>query len=466
MLKRLGLIKLATITTAFIASFWATSPHFIPEGLNPNLTGYTTFAKTLAESREEVETTRSYLLKPDRVFDGKTLHTNWQVLVQNDKIIAAGPQINQDQSQDAQPDSQTGNTTIIPLPGMTLMPGLIDAHSHVLLHPYDEVSWTDQVLKESTAERSIRAANHLKATLMSGFTTLRDLGSEGAGYADIGVRQTLEKGVIPGPRLLVAGPAIVATGSYGPKGFHEGVRVPLGANEADGHDNLISEVRRQIGGGVDWVKVYADYRWGPNGEAKPTFSVEELKLIVETARTSGRDVVAHASTDEAMRRAIEAGVKTIEHGDNGTLETYRLMAKNGVAICPTLGAVEAISSYRGWDGSEETVPARIIAKRQQMETIIKAKTNICNGSDVGVFDHGDNAWEIELLVEYGVSPLNALKAATSGNAKILRMEDTIGSIAQGLSADLIAVAGNPLTDITALRRVPFVMQAGHVIKKP
>jgi imidazolonepropionase-like amidohydrolase len=202
------------------------------------------------------------------------------------------------------------------------MPGMIEGHSHILLHPYNEVSWNDQVLKESQAERVIRAANHAKANLMAGFTTIRDLGSEGAGYADVGVKQSIEKGIIPGPRMLVAGPAIVATGSYGPKGFAPHVKVPLGANEADGIDALIREVRRQIGGGADIIKVYADYRWGPNGEAMPTFTQEELEIIVDVASSSGRPVVAHAATAEGMRRAAMAGVQTIEHGDGGTPEVF------------------------------------------------------------------------------------------------------------------------------------------------
>ncbi len=397
---------------------------------------------------------QNYILAPDRVFDGERMRPGWNVRVEDGRITAVGPHVT------------TDDAALIDLSGMTLLPGLIDAHSHVLLHPYDEISWNDQVLKESEAERVARAVNHLHATLMAGFTTLRDLGSEGAGYADVGLRQALEKDVIKGPRLIAAGPAIVASGAYGPKGFHEGVKVPLGAVEADGHDALITEVRRQIGGGADWVKVYADYRWGPNGEARPTFSIDELKLIVETARSSGRPVVAHASTDEGMRRAIEAGVETIEHGDAGSLNTYRLMARRGIAICPTLGAVEAISRYNGWDGKADTAPDRIIAKQEQMVRIQRAGTPLCNGSDVGVFDHGDNAWELELMVDYGVSPIDVLRAATSGNAKLLHLEDQIGHVAPGLIADLVAAPDDPSSDISVLRNIGFVMQGGEVIKTP
>lgn len=392
---------------------------------------------------------QTYVLQPDRIFDGETYQTGVEVRVEDGVITEVGRLISRDSAE------------LIDLSGATLTPGLIDGHSHVLLHPYDEVSWNDQVLKESTAERSIRAANHLEATLRAGFTTLRDLGSEGAGYADVGVRQALEKRVIDGPRLLVAGPAIVATGSYGPGGFHEGVAVPLGANEADGHDGIIREVRTQIGGGADWIKVYADYRWGPNGEARPTFSLEELALIVETAASSGRPVVAHAATDEGMRRATLAGVKTIEHGDGGSLETYQLMADRGVAICPTLGAVEAISRYRGWDGSEASVPERIKTKRIQMARILEAGTPLCNGSDVGVFDHGDNAWEIGLMVDYGLTPLDAMRAATSGNADLLGL-DRLGRIAPGMIADLAAFEGDVSTDLDALEAPVLVMLDGVI----
>ena len=398
------------------------------------------------------------LLLPDAVFDGETgeLHRGWAVLVEEGRIVAAAPE-----DEIASPVGAARR----PMPGLTLLPGLIDAHSHVLLHPYDETSWNDQVLRESVAERSIRAANHLRATLFAGFTTLRDLGSEGAGYADIGIRQALAKGVAPGPRLLVAGPAIVATGSYGPKGFHDGVVVPLGARQADGHGALIAEVRRQIGGGVDWVKVYADYRWGPDGEARPTFSVDELKLIVATAASSGRAVVAHAATAEGMRRAIAAGVETIEHGDGADRDLFRAMRRAGVAWCPTLAAGEAIARYRGWDGRAATAPPGVRQQQTAFRAALAAGVTLCLGSDVGVFDHGDNAWEAELMVAYGASPLQTLRAATSVNARILHLQDEIGRVAPGLVADLIAVPGDPLTDISALRDVRFVMQAGEVVRE-
>ncbi|HEY4814307.1 MAG TPA: amidohydrolase family protein, partial [Chthoniobacterales bacterium] len=214
------------------------------------------------------QTANTYLLKPGRVFDGESgnLHEDWAVLVRAEKIEAAGP---------ASQVRAPSDAKVIDLPGLTLMPGLIEAHSHVLLHPYSETPWNDQVAHESIALRVARATNHLRDTLMAGFTTIRDLGTEGAGYSDVGLKQAVEQGIIPGPRMLVVTRAIVATGSYGPKGYAAEWRVPQGAEEADGVDNLVRVVRDQIGKGADWVKVYADYRWGAHGEAAPTFSLDE-----------------------------------------------------------------------------------------------------------------------------------------------------------------------------------------------
>lgn len=394
------------------------------------------------------------MLVPDAIFDGvsERLITGKAVLVSNGRIA---------EITDAETAERSG-VEVITLPGQTLMPGLIDLHSHVLLHPYDETSWNDQVLKESWAERALRAGNHLKSTLHAGFTTLRDLGSEGAGYVDVGVRQALEKGVVDGPRLIVAGKAIVATGSYGPRGFAEHVSVPLGAEPADGAD-LVRVTRDQIGNGADFIKVYADYRWGPDGSAQPTFSITEIQSIVETARSSGRYTVAHASTPEAMRRATLAGVETIEHGSTGTQEIFELMRERGVAWCPTLAAGEAISMYQGWKKGQDPDPQRVTNQKQAFQNALEVGVTICSGSDVGVFDHGDNAWEIELMAEYGMSNFEALRSATSVNARLLHMEDTIGHVEEGYLSELVAVRGNPLADITALRKVTFVLQGSRII---
>ena len=382
------------------------------------------------------------VLKPTRVFDGEAVHEGWVVVVRGDKIAAAGP---------AAETAVPAEARVIELAGSTVLPGLIDAHSHVLLHPYSEAPWNDQVAKESAALRVARATNHLRATLQAGFTTLRDLGTEGAGYADAGLKQAVEQGIIPGPRLIVVTKAIVATGSYGPTGYAAEWTVPQGAEEADGVDALIRVVRDQIGHGADWIKVYADYRWDPRKQAAPTFSVEELKLIVDTARSSGRGVTAHATTAEGMRRATLAGVETIEHGNDGTPEVFRLMKERGVALVPTLAI---------------TRPAALEKRRAAFKAALAAGVTIANGSDVGVFAHGDNAKELEALVDFGMSPLEALKAATSVDARVLHLEDQIGRVQAGLLADLIAVEGDPTKEIAALRRVRLVIKGGTVVKGP
>lgn len=397
----------------------------------------------------------TWLLRPDRVFDGTEIHEGWVVLVQGQFIRAVGP---------VKDLAIPANTRRIDLPGTTLLPGLIEGHGHILLHPYNETSWNDQVLLESEAERVVRAVQHLKATLDAGFTTLRDLGSEGAGYADVGLRTAVEKGLIPGPRLLVAGRAIVATGSYGPKGFAPHVQVPKGAEEADGVEQLQKVVRDQIGHGADIVKVYADYRWGPNGEAMPTFSVEELKAVVETAKSSGRPVVAHAATREGIRRATLAGVETIEHGDGADPALFALLKEKQTAWCPTLAAAESILLYRGWKKGVDPEPERVRLKKQTFRQALESGVRICAGGDVGVFSHGNNALELELMVEYGMAPLQVLQAATAVNASVFHLDQQLGRIAPGLFADLIAVTGNPAEDIRALRNVRLVMKGGKRYK--
>ena len=393
-------------------------------------------------------------LKAPMLFDGESLINEGTVIFRNGKIVDFGSSSSTKIPNDCK---------VIEYLSGTIMPGMIEGHAHMLLHPYDEVPWNDQILFESIAERSIRAANHAAVTLEAGFTTVRDLGSEGAGYADVGLKQAIEKGIVEGPNLIVAGPAIVATGSYGPKGFRENINVPLGAHEADGIDGLIKEVRRQIGGGADFIKVYADYRWGPDGEAQPTFTLSELKLIVEVAKSSNRDVVAHASTEEGMRRATLAGVISIEHGDGGSEEVFELMKEHNVALCPTLAAGDAISQYKGWKKGIEPDPERIKDKKKSFALALSTGVKILAGGDVGVFTHGDNVRELEMMVEYGMDTQEVLKAITSANAKILGINDQRGLIKKGMMADIIVVDGNPTLNISDLRKIKCVIKGGKII---
>jgi imidazolonepropionase-like amidohydrolase len=388
------------------------------------------------------------LITPDRVWDGQAMHPGWQVLVDGQRIIAAGPNL------PAPPDAQR-----IALPGQTLMPGMIEGHSHLLLHPYNEVPWDDQVLKQSEAYRVARAVTHARATLMAGFTTVRDLGTEGAGTADVGLKRAINEGLVPGPRMIIATRAIVAPGSYAPK--NDAHPVPQGAEEADG-PGLVSAVRRQIGAGADVVKLYGDYRWRPGEGSRPTFSQAEIAAAVAAAHDAGRQVAVHANTAEAMRRASAAGVDVIEHGSEGDAATFALMAKNGTALCPTLAAGDAIARYRGWNG-QEPAPADVQQDRAAFALALKAGVPICMGGDVGVYTHGTNAREMLLMAQAGMSSGAVLTAATAGNARYFGLADR-GRVAPGLLADLVAVPGDPLADLSAVTRVQFVMKGGAVVK--
>jgi imidazolonepropionase-like amidohydrolase len=392
------------------------------------------------------------LLQPDRVFDGTALHSGWQVLVEGDRIAAAGPNL-----------SAPAGTRSIPLPGTTLMPGMIEGHSHLFLHPYNETLWDDQVLHEPLALRTARAVVQAERTLEAGFITERDLGTEGAGFADVGLKQAINQGIVPGPRLLVATKANVARGAYGPKGFEPGVPVPQGAQEVSGVEETVRAVRDQIGGGATLIKFYADYRYGKGEPSRPTLSQAELNAGVAAAHDAGRPVAVHATTPEGMRRAILAGADTIEHGYGGTAEIFRMMHDRGVALCPTLAASEAYARYfQKWNG-EEPAPEGVQENRRAFRLAMKAGVPICMGGDVGVFTHGQNWLEMIAMQRAGMSPRDVLVAATSGNARIFNLTDR-GAIRPGLLADLVAVDGDPTHDVSAVRNVRLVIKGGRIVR--
>ncbi len=395
------------------------------------------------------------LIRPAQIFDGVDPHPHpgWSVLVDGDRITAIGPNL-----------AAPAGATVIDLPGTTLIPGMIEGHSHLFLHPYNETLWDDQVLHEPLALRTVRAVVHAEKTLMAGFTTERDLGTEGAGYADVGLKKAIDQGIIPGPRLLVSTKANVARGAYGPKGFEPGVRIPQGAEEISGADEMTRAARDQIAAGADVIKMYADYHYQPHEPSRPTMTEAELAAGVAVAHDAGRLAAAHATTAEGMRRAALAGVDTIEHGYEGTPEVFKLMASKGIALCPTIAASEAYARYfEHWNG-KEPAPESVQDNRRSFRLAVQAGVPICMGGDVGVYAHGENWLEMEAMQRAGMPAAQVMIAATSGNARIFHLSDR-GQIRVGLLADLVAVDGDPTRDVAAVEAVRLVMKGGQIVRK-
>jgi imidazolonepropionase-like amidohydrolase len=395
-----------------------------------------------------------FYLTADRIFDGEKMLVGKAVIVKGNKIQALVEKSSPIPS----------GAKVMDFKNATLLPGLIEGHAHLFLYPYNITDWDTQVLKETDALRTIRASVHAKNTLMAGFTSVRDLGTEGAGYADVSLKKAILDKIIEGPRMMVAGRAIVSTGSYGPKGYDNDQKIMLGAEPADGNE-LVRVVRDQIWQGADFIKIYADYRWGLMGEDRPTFTLDELKLINEVTTSSGRVMVCHAKSKEAIRRSVMAGAVTIEHGDFLDEEIGKLMKEHQVIFMPTIAAVDKITQYRGWKKGIDPDPENVVRKKLSFKAALASGVTIGMGGDVGVFPHGDNVMEMELMAEYGMPNLDILKAATSVNARAMNWQDKLGHIKEGFLADLVVVKGNPLDNISQIREVKFVMKDGVVYKK-
>jgi imidazolonepropionase-like amidohydrolase len=377
------------------------------------------------------------------------------ILVNEGRIERAGPGI-----------EIPAGTKVVDLSRSTCLPGLIDSHTHVLLQPEDERG-APPVITKSQAFRTIQGVAAAKKDLEAGFTTLRDLDSEGAGFADVDLRNAIEQGIVPGPRLLVSTYALTITGGHmNNSGLNPDLEVPDPAMLTDSRDAMIAEVRREVKYGADWIKVYAT---GTMRHIDPVtleplsqFSEDDLRAVVEEARRWGKDVASHAYGGEGAKNAIRAGVRSIEHGMLLDDEALDLMVKNGTWYCPTL------SVYFPDSKEEDTeLRRRIVAHHKEVfQKAMQKGVKIVFGTDVGAFEHGTAARELRQMVAYGMSPLDAIRSATLRGAELLRLEKLIGTIEPGKSADVIAVDGDPLKDIGALERVVFVMKEGEVFKAP
>lgn len=413
-----------------------------------------------AQAVRDTGTTTSYLIRAAHLIDGVSNATrdNVAVLVQGERIIAVGSA--------AELTTRAGGAArIIDLGPATILPGLIDNHTHVLLQgDITSADYDEQLLKESTPYRAIRATAAVRIALMNGFTAIRDLETEGAMYADVDVKTAINRGVIPGPRMFVSTRAMAPTGMYPLLGYSWELKMPEGVQIVDGPDEIRKAVREEAKYGADWIKFYADRRYyiGDDGKLHSwvNFTPEEMKTIVDEAHRIGKKVAAHAVGWDGIDGALRAGVNSIEHGQGLTDDLIARMVKQGVYLCPTIYVGVYVAPGRGgiW-------PRIVELQRTSFGKAVKAGLLISYGTDAGGYAWTENqAKEFSYMVRYGMTPMAAIKSATSVAARLLGQETQFGSIEPGRLADIVAVQGDPIADISELERVSFVMKGGVIFK--
>ena len=406
----------------------------------------------------QVSPQKRFAVRAGRLMDGKSDApiANAVILIEGDKIIsvtAGGP--------------VPAGAELIDLSKYTVLPGLVDAHTHVLLQgDVTAEDYDKQLLKQSIPYRAILAARNAQIALSHGFTVLRDLETEGAMYADVDVKQAIANGEIPGPHMQVATRAMAPTGMYGPLGYSWEIRIPQGVQYVDGPEEARKAVREQAMFGADWIKYYSDhgYFYEPDGvlHSHVNFSDEEAKAIVEEAHRIGRKVAAHAVGSDGIAAALRAGVDSIEHGDGLTEPQMEEMARRGIYWVPTIAVGIYVAS-----GRQGNWPKMIETEKAAFQLALRKGVKIVLGTDAGGFDWKDlnQAKEFEYYVNYGMTPQQAIRSATTTAAELLGWSDKMGTVEAGKWADLVAVSGDPLKDITELQRVKFVMKSGAVFKR-